>query len=192
MIELDATDVAEKIGVPFPDWAHNCHGISLEIIRAGLLPGKARVARGRCEGVISQHSWITVGWNCYDDKAQIIDPTLWSYDPTVEGIYTEKLKRSRHTPHGGAGTIWEYGKPPPAVEEPVRLSVEVSRYAQKFLDLCGPLDRAGWSFLSDAPVRGWPAGEIYAAMDDTPDLAVLIPIDRLGMLTDRNPSNLYY
>jgi hypothetical protein len=28
-------------------------------------------------------------------------------------------------------------------------------------------------------------------MDDTPDLEALVPIDLLGMLTDRNPGGLY-
>ena len=56
----------------------------------------------------------------------------------------------------------------------------------------GPLDYGGWSILANyCPVEGWPAGEIYAAMDDTPALKSLVPIDRLGMLTNRNPGRLY-
>lgn len=192
MIELDPQEVAEKIQMPFENWARRCHEISLAIVKSGIMPGKARVARGFCKGVVSQHSWVVAGWDCYNDKAQIIDPTLWSYDPTVEGIYTARLGKSRHTPHGGAGTIWTAGKPPTAIEEPIELAVPLSDRAREFLEMCGPMDRAGWSFLSDAPVRGWPAGEIYAAMDQTPDLAVLLPIDRLGMLTDLNPSGLYF
>ena len=42
-----------------------------------------------------------------------------------------------------------------------------------------------------APVEDWPAGEIFAAMDDTEGLKALVPIDKLGMLTDRNPGGLY-
>jgi hypothetical protein len=38
---------------------------------------------------------------------------------------------------------------------------------------------------------GFPAGEFLAAMDDTPATSALVPIDRLGMLTDRNPGGLY-
>lgn len=39
--------------------------------------------------------------------------------------------------------------------------------------------------------QNWPAAEIIAAIDDTKALSALVPIDILGMLTDRNPSGLY-
>lgn len=58
--------------------------------------------------------------------------------------------------------------------------------------MLGPLDRRAWHLLaSQAPVLGWPAAEIIAAMDDTEELSAFVPIDRLGMLTDRNPGGLY-
>lgn len=57
--------------------------------------------------------------------------------------------------------------------------------------MVGPLDRPGWMRLASCPVGGWPAAEVLAAMDDTPALQTLVPIDRLGMLTDRNPGGLY-
>ena len=63
--------------------------------------------------------------------------------------------------------------------------------ARAFLELVGPLDYHGWGVLAHAPVQGWPSGEILAAITDTKPLAVLVPIDRLGMLTDRNPGGLY-
>ena len=75
---MSPDEVAELIHIPVESWAQQCHSISLAIIQAGLVPG-ARVARGSCRGVGSQHSWIVDGWNCYDPDAKIIDPTLWSY-----------------------------------------------------------------------------------------------------------------
>jgi hypothetical protein len=45
--------------------------------------------------------------------------------------------------------------------------------------------------LLGSPVHGWPAAEIVAAIADTPSLAAYVPIDLLGMLTDRNPGKLY-
>lgn len=73
----------------------------------------------------------------------------------------------------------------------IKLAVPVSREAELFLDLCGPLDQKGWAELIHSPVEGWPAAEIIAAVDDTPELSTLIPVDILGMLTDRNPQGVY-
>jgi hypothetical protein len=192
MPEVTVAQVEEAWAGPFETTSHQCHAVSLAIVRAGLVPG-GRVARGACRGVVGQHSWVTVG-DPYVLGAPILDATLWSYDPSVEGVWTGRAtNEGRHVPHGGAGSIWTYGRPPPAQGEPVALvgQDELSRDAQLFLELLGPLDRRGWAMLADAPVLGWPAAEIIAAMDDTPELRALVPIDRLGMLTDRNPSGLY-
>jgi hypothetical protein len=51
-------------------------------------------------------------------------------------------------------------------------------------------DRQGWSVLAHAPVGGWPAGEIIDAMCES-GLDAVIPIDIVGMVTDRNPQGLY-
>jgi len=110
----------------------------------------------------------------------------------VKGIWYGSAGHGKHHPHGCDGTIWMWGKPSSGGGEAVGLSVDVSPEAASFLELCGPLDFQGWGVLaSHAPVAGWPAAEIFAAMDDTPGLRGLVPIDRLGMLTDRNPDGLY-
>lgn len=189
---LTVADVEKIIGAPFETTARRCHQISLAVVRSRRIPG-ARVARGMCRGVGGQHSWITVG-NPYALGVQIIDPTLWSYDPDVKGIFRRKASsRGRHVPHGGAGSIWTYGKPCPTTTDYIELTPvqPLSPMAQRFLELVLPLDRTGWMRLAAAPVYGWPAAEIIAAMDDTEDLSALVPIDVLGMLTDRNPSRLY-
>lgn len=180
---------------PFASTARRCHEVSLAIVKAGVLERPARVARGVCRGVTSQHSWIVVGDDCYAPNAQIIDPALWSYAPEVTGVWHGTARsRYRHTPHG-AGSIWSYGRPErarhPADVVLLTPTFELSRDAQTFLAILGGLDRRGWLLLADAPVGGWPAGEILAAMDDTPQLSALVPIDKLGMLTDRNPGRLY-
>lgn len=191
-VRLDVAAVENAIHLPMKRWAHNCHSISIAIIKAGLVEG--RVARGVCVGVGGQHSWIVLGNDCYDKNAAIIDPTLWSYDDTVEGIWYGTYKDGRHRPHGGFESIWQWGRPPEPIQETIALTPKflLSDSAKKFLELLGPLDRHGWAVLANhAPVGMWPAGEIYAAMDDTQGLGVLIPVDRLGMLTDRNPGGLY-
>lgn len=180
------------LGGDLEPWHHQCHAASLELVRSGLLPDSARVARGACSGVGGQHSWVALG-DPYAPDAPIVDPTLWSYDDAVDGIWIGTARSGRHVPHGGTGSIWTYGRPAPALGPPVELTptTPLSKDARTFLDLLGPLDRSGWAILSGAPVGGWPAGEILAAMDDTPALRALVPVDRLGMLTDRNPGGLY-
>ena len=177
---------------PLAQWAGQCHAASVALIRSGAVPG-ARVARGSCKGVGAQHSWVVVGPDVYAYNAAIIDPTLWSYDRSVVGIWYGSAADKRHLPHGGAGNIWGWGRPDVAHGPVIRLmpKTPLSLGAQRFLDLLGPLDREGWMILAQAPVAGWPAAEIIAAMDDTEALSALVPIDRLGMLTDHNPGGLY-
>lgn len=176
-------------------WKQNCHAASLHLIRSGVL-GKmrARVARGWAQKVSSQHSWVVIGPDCYAQDATIIDPTLWSYRRDVKGIWIGSLQDGIHKPHG-LGSIWTWGRVIPMTTEFIKLKPKspLSEAAKDFLKLLGPLDRAGWQMLASlAPVEGWPAGEILAAMDDTPALTALVPIDKLGMLTDRNPGNMYW
>jgi hypothetical protein len=187
---MSDAEVALTIGVPIETWHGQCHAISLAIVKAGLVPG-GRVARGSCRGVGGQHSWIVNGRDCYDPKADIIDPTLWTYVPSVGSIWRGGPKTHKHTPHG-AGSIWEWGRPVSGDGEPIELE-GLSKRAQLFVDMLGPLDFRGWNMLfSAAPVEGWPAGEIIEAANKNRDLAGLIPIDRLGMLTDVNPQGLYF
>lgn len=184
--------ISQLIGEPFERTAKRCHEISLKVVKSGILPVPARVARGTCHGVGGQHSWIVIGDDCYDPFALIIDPTLWSYDPSVRGIWFGRLANRVHRPHQ-AGSIWDYGRPYAQGGATITLTptASLSTEARDFLDMLGPLDRAGWSTLVHAPVEGWPAGEIIAAIADTKALAPLVRIDLLGMLTDRNPGGLY-
>lgn len=183
-------EVEKAIEVPFRDWAHQCHFISLEIVKSDLLQGPRRIARGWCDGVRGQHSWIVLGDDCYAEDAGIVDPTLWSYDDSVEGIWYGSAEDGRHRPHG-AGSIWEWGMPVPGGGPPIELE-GVSSAAKAFLRMLYPLDIMGWHTLaSEAPVQGWPAGEVYEAMSRHPELGALVPVDRLGMLTDLNPGGLY-
>ncbi len=182
--------VTEILGNLAP-WHHQCHAASLAIVRSQRFLA-ARVARGTCTGVGGQHSWVTLG-GCFDKRAIIIDPTLWSFDPKVTGVFVGSYKNRRHLPHGGFGEIWNWGKPQRGDGPTIDLTPAkpLSTTARAFLGMLGPLDRAGWATLAHAPPNGWPAGEIFAAMDDTPGLSTLVPIDMLGMLTDRNPGGLF-
>lgn len=197
MIHITPREVAEIIGAPFENTAHSCHAVSLAVVKAKAQTDPAwagaRVARGTCEGVIGQHSWIVIGADVYQPGLPLVDPTLWSYNKAVAGVYHGVTDNGWHVPHGGAGDIWEWGRPAYPKQAPIPLTPkgELSSDAQLFLELLGPLDRRGWMTLADAPVAGWPAREIIAAMYDTPEIRALIPIDRVGMLTDYNPAGLY-
>ncbi len=187
--ELDVQEVEIAIDVPFADWANNCHGISLQIVKAGLVEG-GRVVRGTALAVDSQHSWITAG-DPYDPEAAIIDPTIWSCHQDIEGIWYGTLKDNLHHPHG-QGNVWEAGRPPDPVGEIIPLNADLSDHARIFMNLVGPLDRTGWSVLLHSPVGGWPSKEILTAASKQQDLAVIIPIDILGNATDTNPGELYF
>jgi hypothetical protein len=184
-------DLAAAIGKPFPQWARQCHAISLALLRTGRF-GRGRVARGVCEGVSSQHSWIVLGDDCYDPDATVVDPTLWSYDSSVQGILVTR-NLCLHTPHG-SGSCYAAPMPSHYGGESIDLTPAepLSEDALDFLDQFGSLDRRGWGEVAHLPAEGWPAAEIIGAMCDTPGLGVLVPIDIVGHLTDRNPNNLYW
>lgn len=184
-------DVAEEVLRPLKGWAHQCHSASIQLVRSGVL-APCRVARGSGTGVGAQHSWVVLGDNCYDEDATIVDPTLWSYDPAVDGIWVGTYKDGLHTPFG-RGSIWQWGRPENAAPgEEIELTPRKpwSSAAQTFIDMLGPLDRRGWAMLAHAPVEQWPAAEIIDAMCESGFEAV-VPIDIVGMNTDRNPSGLY-
>jgi hypothetical protein len=190
-VSMNVEEIEEAIG-PREAWAHQCHATSLALVKSGLLPAGARVARGGCRGVRSQHSWVVLG-DPYDSEVEVVDVTLWSYDASVDTVYQGAASLRPHVPHG-SGSIWEYGRPPEPEGEVIPLAVDPGRAGSDFLRLALPegLDQEGWRVLAHAPVGGWPAGEVFTAMNATPKLAALIPIDVLGMATDVNPKGLYF
>lgn len=193
-MEVITTERIEEIlDRPFNTTAQDCHGTSIALVQSGAREfAGCRVARGSARAVMGQHSWIVHG-DPYDPEVKITDATLWSYDTTITGVHIQKGWGWRYTPHGGQGTIWEYGRPPAPTGEILTIDTSaLSRQAKHFLEICGPLDERGWIFLGEAPVRGWPAGEIYAAAWQTPGIAAYIPIDKVGMTTDLNPAGVYF
>jgi hypothetical protein len=170
--------------------AYSCHEVSLALARSGHFPG-ARVARGFARNVMGQHSWLTTD-DPYNPLSPIIDFTLWSYDPHVKGIWVGTGEDGVHIPHG-AGHFMRAGMPYNHGEKVIRLVVNrpLSEDARDFLAMLGPLDYRGWAEVAHLPVEGWPAGEIFAAMDDTPGLGILVPIDVMAMTTGRNVNGLY-
>lgn len=195
----EPSDLEKAVGEPMEAWVNRCHEVSLAIIRSGILAYPARVARGWAEHVPSQHSWIVLDTRpddlnpvCYDDRATIMDPTLWAHHPEVEGVWQGTLRDGIHHPHQ-EGIIWVHGgRPVHNGGETITLDrTGLSRDVKRFLDLIEPLDRSGWRALAHQPVQGWPAREILEAMCDQ-GLGGWIPIDVLGMVTDRNPNSLYW
>lgn len=187
--------LGEDIGIPFREWARRCHEISLALVRTGQY-GRCRVARGGCQGVPSQHSWIILGDDCYDPGAIVVDPTLWSYADDVNGILVTR-NLERHTPHG-YGEFFRAPMPSCYGGPDIELTPEIplGEDALEFLDVLGPLDLRGWGEVAHLPVLGWPAKEILTAMTETQtknaSLGVLIPIDVRGMLLDGNPGSYYW
>lgn len=187
----DPAIIADLIGVPYSLWGGNCHSVSLKVLRTGIF-GDGRIARGTHPQVGGQHSWIVLGEDVYDPDSIVVDPTLAHNDPSVTGIWAGRNLLG-HRPFG-LGSIWSAGRPPPPTGGIITLDsgVVLSAEARAFLAAIGPMDHYGWHVLAHSPVQGWPAGEILAAMDDTRGLAALVPVDALGMLTDRNPGRLYW
>lgn len=190
--DVTVATIEDAIGVPFARWAHHCHAISLAIVKARIFP-VARVARGVTVGVGSQHSWIVLGTDCYDPDADVYDPTLWSYVPEIDGIWTGTARERPHLPHG-SGLVYNAPMPRPGRGLTIELTPPEggwSSEARAFLSVLGPLDIRGWLQVANLPVQGWPAAEILGALDDDRRTTALVPIDVLGMLTDRNPQGLY-
>lgn len=172
-------------------FAGECHAASLEIVRSeAFADQRARVARGWTPDV-GKHSWVALG-DPYDEDVFVLDPTLWSYIDAEPTMWFGRASERPHRPRG-FGSIWEYGRPVSTTEAYVELEprTPLSYAARQFLALVEPLDLWAWGCLANSPVGGWPAREIIEAMDDTPRLAALVPIDVLGMLTDRNPGRRY-
>jgi hypothetical protein len=182
----DTGRLSELIGTPFPQWAKRCHEISTGLLQTGVF-GPGRIARGWCDGVPGQHSWIVIGNDCYDRKAVVVDPTLWSYKEGVTGIWIGP-NRVLHTPHR-AGSCFTESMPQHHGGPDIELTPAkpFSVLAKSWLDILGPLDRLGWADVAHLPVLDWPAAEIISAMYNTPQLRAVIPIDVVGMLTDRLP-----
>lgn len=180
----------------FDDFAKDCHSVSLALVRSGLLGTggpRLRVARGSCYGVGGQHSWVVLG-DPYDAKAKIVDITLWSYDDTVPRIWVGDSVWGRHCPKGN-DWIFNTDKPCSRGGEPLLLEGDrMSPRARQFLRTIGPLDAPGWAALwSRSGMLGWPAKEILEAfVDQYPTMAGLVPIDIYGMVTNRNPQDLYW
>ena len=175
---------AENILGPMEPWAFQCHAASVWLVKHGL---GDRVARGTCSGVGGQHSWVVFGDPYHPET--IIDPTMWSYNPDVKGVWVGGP--GRHRPHG-SGSIWSWGRPENAKGEPVELTPRQpwSVEARRFLAMLGPLDEEGWKVMAHAPVGGgWPAAEIIDALCES-GMQGYVPIDIIGMLTDRNPAYL--
>lgn len=174
---------------PIEQWDKQCHQASLLLVRNGI--GDV-VARGTHPSVGGQHSWVVFGSNVYLPD-RIIDPTLWSYDSLHAGVVIEDRPRMMRLwrPHGWR-SFWEAERPDQCVErDAVRITVH-SQPARNFLRMLGPLDRRGWGQFVNGPMNEVPArAEILEAILDTPELAALVPIDIVGMLTSRNPGRLY-
>jgi hypothetical protein len=195
MDHVTLAQVRKWTGISRAAMTHQCHAVSLAIVRSGQLGKGARVARGTCLGLASQHSWVTVG-DPYDPGSPIVDATLWSYRPDVQGCWNGTLADLLHVPHG-AGTPAEEDFPRSVSggvtgEVLLKPSRPLSRAAHEFLAGIGPLDIQGWFRMAHLPVQGWPSAEIIRAMYDTPVLRAFVPIDIVGMVTDVNPGGLYF
>lgn len=179
------TEINEILG-DLSTWENRCHEASLKLVQNGI---GDRVARGVNKHVAGQHSWVVCG-DPYKPSL-VIDPTLhFHMDSMPNHVYVGSPRG--HIPQG-AGSIWQTGQPVCGGGDIIRLTPAepLSADAKVFLSLVEPLDRQGWCTLIHSPVGGWPASEIIAAVDDTAALSALVPIDILGMITDRNPEGLY-
>jgi len=179
----------------FEDFAYDCHSVSLSLVRSGLLGvggPTLRVARGACVGVGGQHSWVVLG-HPYDYGATIVDLTLWSYDSKQPRIWIGSMRDGLHRPKGFQ-QIFDGPRPRSGGDTPLVLNTDgLGVEARDFLEIIGPLDVRGWGALwSRCGMLGWPAREILEAFLDQHQMGALVPIDIVGMVTDRNPQETYW
>lgn len=191
-LQMELAQEVEKILDPLSNWYHQCHAASIELVQKGNFTHPARVARGFCKGVGGQHSWVVLSDDVYSQTATIIDPTLWSYNSKVKGVWVGQAKMFRHAPHG-SGNLFFFGRPPAA-----HIGYELpkpkggwSKEAEKFLQMLGPIDLDGWKMLAHMPMEGWPSKEIVTQMCQDEKIRWFIPVDIVGMCTDLNPGGLY-
>lgn len=198
-------EIGRIIGIPFENngWHNNCHAVSLAFLRKGLVEG--RVARGSAEGV-GVHSWIVLAQepgvkpNCYLDTAQILDPTIHCWHPGMEPLWQGIMADGmHHLP--GRDSIWNHGCPLPGDGPPLELVVPDGpdpmgrRAFLKLLETTGggPVTMETFRALYHGPLQGWPAGALLdLLLDQHPDFETWVPIDVVGMLTERNPDGLYW
>lgn len=197
LVRLTVYDIEEATQKPRQWWSHNCHGISLAIVKSGLFePGTCRVVRGTMRDVFpSQHSWVILSHNgqpldAYGKDGSILDCSVWSYDDAYPYVFMTSQANSKYRPKG-EGLI-DVSQVQTGSAEPMWLTHCLSSEAQKFLDDLGPLDARGWCSLANQPVGGWPSKEIITAMHADNRLRAFIPIDTIGNLTDLNPEGLYF
>jgi hypothetical protein len=180
----------------YEDFAHDCHSVSLALVRSGLLGEggpNLRVARGACMGVGGQHSWVVLG-HPYDQTATIVDLTLWSYNGSQPRIWIGDMMSGFHHPKG-MDWIFNCEKPHARGGKPIEVdTIGLSASAKEWIRMIGPMDAAGWGALwSRSGMLGWPAKEILEHfIDQHPTMVALVPIDIVGMVTDRNPQDLYW
>lgn len=197
-IAADPKRLADKIGIPVTHWVNKCHQVSLALVKTGEFGPTARVARGWSLGIHSQHSWIVLG-DPYAWDAVIIDATNPEFHRSGEIIHVSMFENGgRYMPQGwgvlaeeereGLQHIMPTFQGP---ERPLTPKTPLSADAQLFLAEIGPMDFRRWCWLASMlPMQGWPAKEIIEAMDDS-GMRAAIPVDILGMVTDRNPRGLY-
>lgn len=187
--------VEEAIHRPLTDFAHQCHAASVALVESGLLQRYADgepifVARGRARGIMSQHSWVTVGTPY--DPTTIVDLTMWSYNPCIDTvrILDGADASSHYVPHGLSGENASEALRDMVLEmDPIHLDVSDPQAAAFLRGRV--LDVRAWMKLFSCNVSTYPARAIIEAAHRNDRLRALIPIDLVGMLTEINVGGAY-
>lgn len=181
-------------------------------------PGKAyQVVRGWSMPICSsQHSWVVIGDPLGVAGAIVIDVTRASYlrhEPQEVWVGRYGPKYAEYLPHGIALNddgnkrvdLVDFGRIMPSkTEEVYPLSAEprtdMARAILRLMD-AHKFSRFDWGRVaSRLPLTGWgkpgthyeTIADIFETMCEDPNLELLIPVDRLGHVTDLNPSELYW
>ena len=138
---MNIQKVEKAINIFINRWDGNCYGIACEIVKSGLVKGRAVyghyygfVAKGEkwnTKRLFQRHGWIV------SELGQIIDPTRWSFEgnePYI-AIFESNSEFIKDYDEGGNRLRESMTRPPPAFSsEDKIIHLEVDENIKEFIE----------------------------------------------------------
>ena len=192
--QLDASKVAQRIGVELVDWPGNCYAVACQMLKYKVVKG--RPAYGNYHGpvapssrffgkIVVRHGWIERA------DGMIVDPTRWVFEGVEPYIY-EGLPSMEYD--GGANLLRaRFARPAPIFDlNKQMVAVPVGEARELFSGLLGMsevraeinTEQAFW--LGNMPLQalGGHAKVVYQALAEM-RLKMFIPIDNYERIMSR-------